>query len=734
MRSSIAGTVLAGPVLALLCGCDAEPSRHREAPTLDKKLWTAENPISCDSSDFGAVTDLAATLGAGDPSVPEEGLASYGGRIEADPVRLDNLAELRSSPWATACFAGNLAARADLSTASRHPSVALIADAASALGVALEVGGAFPVLDAGAPLADALTRVDGVVDLETAVSLTKLPLGFQSQVARLVVAASEAAKLRDEALRLLATEAPLARYFDDAPLAWLEWNFADPAAAPEFDPGTQFQAYLRTGRGAAALYEGGARLAQAIDEMDVGIMRASDVPADFDLVVSTRLGLVVLRGGGDDTYDPALDPRLDGPILLVVDSGGDDTYRIPAGATVSAEHAVSINVDLGGNDLYTYAATDAGSAALAPSDSSGRYSGSGRGPFSLSNQGRQGSGRLGYGFLVDLGQGRDRYESLRMSQGFAALGVGMLWDDGGDDRYTAEAAAQASALGGIAILHDGGGDDDYRSFSRSQGFAAVSSSAALFDASGDDHYELVVDDVVLVGSSQTNGAVNISLGQGTAMGWRDDTSGNHLGGGVALLRDRDGDDAYIGGTFAQGTGYWMGVGVFADGGGNDAYDAAFYGQGAAAHFAIAAFLEAGGNDRYGLGRPPIQSALGLGHDFSMGVFVDRAGHDRYRAPPWGLGASTCRGVGLAVEIGGDDEYTSVATDILGATEDVCSAEPTWPTFGLFVDAGGNDSYRSRGDNDQSWSTGAPAGAPWFAGGLDRNSGTTGAYETLFAHE
>jgi hypothetical protein len=225
--------------------------------------------------------------------------------------------------------------------------------------------------------------------------------------------------------------------------------------------------------------------------------------------------------------------------------------------------------------------------------------------------------------------------------------------------------------------------------------------------------------------------VNLSLGQGTAMGWRDDKSQNYLGGGVALFRDRSGDDIYMGGTFAQGTGYMMGVGVFADGGGSDSYDAAFYGQGAAAHFAVAAFLEAGGDDRYGWSFTPIQSGLGLGHDFSMGVFVEGGGHDRYRAPPWSLGASTCRGVGLALEASGDDEYTPLDAATLGAAEDVCSDAPTWPTFGLFVDANGKDNYASRGTNDASWSTAPPGGAPWFAGGLDEEA-SVGAYATLFA--
>jgi hypothetical protein len=229
--------------------------------------------------------------------------------------------------------------------------------------------------------------------------------------------------------------------------------------------------------------------------------------------------------------------------------------------------------------------------------------------------------------------------------------------------------------------------------------------------------------VVLIGSSQTSGAVNLSLGQGTAMGWRDadEARGLHLGGGVAVLRDVEGDDAYSGGTFAQGTGYWMGLGVLSDGAGNDSYDSLFYGLGAAAHFAAAAFLEGGGNDRYGLERSPIQSLLGLGHDFSMGVFVDVAGDDAYRVPAFGGGATTCRGAGVFIDSRGNDEYDPIAPAALGAAADGCSTGETWPSWGFFVDADGVDRYAARGGDDMVWTVPAPNDAPWFAAGIDGHS-------------
>jgi hypothetical protein len=681
------------PLLAI--GCSNAPSADGVHPWPGHS-WGTGNLIAC-SSDDGALTDLTVHLGAPPPAIPETAFDAQGGRIASDPARLGYLHDLQSSPRALACFAGNLAARADWSVSSDHPRAALIADAAASLGVALDAGDPFPELDA-----------------KTLAPFAALPPAMRATVARILAVATEAAWLRDRALDGL----PLGRLFSEVGPVWLGWDFADASATPLFDPGRDTEVAALGPDKARLLYLGAARLAKALDETDWGALER--LPPGFDLTVTTALGLVVVRGDGSDVYDAELDPRLAEPPVLVIDTGGDDVYRIPAGATLSADHRVSVHIDLRGNDRYGYSTRGASVAGLADQDAEGRYAGAGRGPFSLSRVGRQGSGTFGYGFLLDLGGGDDAYASLRMSQGFAAVGVGMLWDDGGSDTYDAEAGSQASALGGIGLLVDLGGRDRYRSFLMSQGFAATASSSLLYDANGDDRYELVADDVVLLGSSQTHGAVNLSLGQGAAMGWRDpdDARGLDLGGGVAILRDVEGADTYDGGTFAQGAGYWMGLGVLADGAGDDSYDAAFYGQGAAAHFAIAAFLEGGGNDQYNRRRTPIQSSLGLGHDFSMAVLVDAGGNDRYRAPAFGLGATTCRGAGVFIDASGDDEYELLAPSALGAAADTCGDSQPWPAWGLFLDADGADRYGSRGRNGATWADAAPSGMRWFAGGID----------------
>src|SRR5262249_18766602 len=157
----------------------------------------------------------------------------------------------------------------------------------------------------------------------------------------------------------------------------------------------------------------------------------------------------------------------------------------------------------------------------------------------------------------------------------ANFGVGVLWDDGGDDHYEAELGAQGAAFGGVALLYDGGGRDTYRAYTYAQGYGFVGSFGTLYDASGDDAYELVVDQVLLVESPQTPGVANSSMGQGAAAGWRIEDETSSLSGGLALLRDKTGNDTYVGACFAQGIGYWFGFGVLADAEGDDRYDGLF---------------------------------------------------------------------------------------------------------------------------------------------------------------
>jgi hypothetical protein len=405
-------------------------------------------------------------------------------------------------------------------------------------------------------------------------------------------------------------------------------------------------------------------------------------------------------------------------------------------ATTSPAHAVSVMIDLAGNDRYGYVEVPhPEDGDRLRSDADGRSPGDGfNGPYSRSTRGRQGSATLGIALHYELGSGGDEYRSLRMSQGFGALGVGVLYDDGGDDTYLAEAAAQGSGIFGIGLLLDGGGRDERRAYNTAQGFGYARSVGALVDRGADADVYYAEPDDVLYYSPQLPGTGNTSLAQGAGFGRRDDAGGDYMSGGIGLLSDGGGDDQYTVSVFGQGTGYWFGTGILADAAGNDAYDGKWYVQGSAAHFALCLFLEDGGDDRYNQVIVPAATSIGVGHDFSVGIHVDGGGRDVYRAPGLSLGAGNANGVGMLINVGGDDEYHAAGEPTLGVANlsgeiPAGSARETRPTFGLFLDVGGVDVYDApgstvvRGDGAQ-WTNNrrAPPLATEHSAGLDAADG------------
>jgi len=726
-------------LLPLLISCpepEPEPEPVEPGRWEESAPWTLASPHPCPvdvDPDDDLVGELLAELDL-DRSIgiPQSWYEARGGAFADDPTRLDFFHLLQEDFGQVPCHAGNVAARSDRSADSDHPLASLIADAAVQLDRSIDVGGPWPELD-GDPLLAALDLLHGDSEWAGRADAAALPDALKEAVAHVLLGASEAADLRDDALAVMGDPTYFNSYFRDGGNSLLisEGGSINPdweGAAGMF-PGSD--------AGSGTLFAGAVRLAQAIDEADWAA--AAGVGGDFDVRIETPLGLVVLRGTADDLYDPAADPDLGGEVLLVVDVGGNDEIRTPAGANTSADHPVAVHVDLGGDDFYGYPEVPhpLDAEGLLPSDAAGRHDPDPTyGAYSKSHLGRQGAGRLGYGLLVDLGGGADTYRSLRKSQGFASFGVGVLYDDGGDDTYTAENGAQGSAIVGIGLLVDGGGDDSYRSFAHSQGFGFVWSFGALLDAAGDDTYDLPIEPVLFY-SPQQPGAANSSLGQGTAFGWRRDATGTHLGGGIAQLRDRSGNDRYDGSVFVQGVSYWMGLGILADAAGDDRYNGLFYAQGATAHFGVAAFLEGGGDDTYNADRPPIHSVIGLAHDFSVTVFVEDGGDDVYFGPDRSIGASKCHGLSVFVDNGGDDHYEASHQRAIGwATdydwaENVCGDSTTTPSYGFFVDAGGTDTYvkpdgaPGYGDG-MLWLPDDPvdATALEYMGGLDRDGGST----------
>lgn len=451
--------------------------------------------------------------------------------------------------------------------------------------------------------------------------------------------------------------------------------------------------------------EAAALLARTIEIADLG----SEPDATFPpFAADTPLGAILVHDSSDDTYadgDVAAEQA-----LLLVDLGGNDIYEVPAGAS-SESHPVAVVLDVRGQDRYGYKEIPSAlDGDLLVSDEKGRYTpldtpDKDYGPITLSRIGRQGAGLAGIGFLWDLGNGNDTYRSLAISQGFASMGVGVLFDEAGDDDYAAEAGAQGAAVFGIGALIDLAGKDTRKSVTFSQGFAGTQAAAVLFDASGDDLYACDIGDPTTGGhplylSAQLPGKGNTSMCQGAAMGRRpfgaNDPS--YMAGGIGILRDAGGVDRYDASVFAQGTGYWQGLGMLLEGGmGGDTYNGAWYIQGATAHFALSLFLEQGGNDNYNPDIDVSATSIGVGHDFSASLHIDEGGDDIYNAPGLSLGSGNINGIGCLINAGGSDTYTAEGDPTLGAGN-YSSEQPfgqprqNAPTIGIFVDAGGNDTY------------------------------------------
>ncbi len=396
--------------------------------------------------------------------------------------------------------------------------------------------------------------------------------------------------------------------------------------------------------------------------------------ARFDVRIATPLGHVILADAG------AQDRAAITSVLLSIDLGGDDRYTA-AGAS-DLEHPVSVSLDFDGHDTYL-----AGESPTPPLASCG-------------------AGVFGVGLLWDAA-GNDRYEAQRFSQGAGYFGVGVLIDNTGDDTYTAIAASQASATAGFGVLIDRAGHDRYESFLESQAFAGPNAVAVLVDLAGDDRY--VANDTEIRFPSSQNPQHNNSMSQGAATGWRADyLDGYSVPGGVGVLVDAGGDDEYTCGLFGQGAGYWYGLGLLIDLSGRDRYTGHWYVQGAAAHYAAGVLLDRAGDDQYTANQNMSQ---GAGHDLSVGVLIDDAGDDVYLGTTLGLGASNAAGVGVFLDQSGADQYRTPPGDCLGWANANQGFRSLFPSFGLFCDLGGEDTYAPRVEG-QPTRTGAGNGRWW----------------------
>ncbi|HHN77801.1 MAG TPA: hypothetical protein ENK11_03875, partial [Phycisphaerales bacterium] len=219
---------------------------------------------------------------------------------------------------------------------------------------------------------------------------------------------------------------------------------------------------------------------------------------------------------GDDVYEA--EAGAIGPASgvfgysLIDDRAGNDVYRSAGQLGIGAGlFGVGVLIDRAGNDRYENTGEHAGFSIGAGFYGAGLVIDLAGSDVYVGEKLCQGvGGPRGFGAIIDTG-GNDLYRAngtvfgsaygtpavfLGMSQGFgygirgyAAGGVGALYDFAGNDQYEAGEFSQAGGYyWGLGILHDAGGNDLYFGNRYGQAFAAHQAAGILVDDAGDDTY------------------------------------------------------------------------------------------------------------------------------------------------------------------------------------------------------------------------------------------------------
>ena len=325
--------------------------------------------------------------------------------------------------------------------------------------------------------------------------------------------------------------------------------------------------------------------------------------------------------------------------------------------------------------------------------------------------------------VVDLGKSPDEYVGKNVAiQGGSILGVSVWYDDGGNDSYLAKDVCQGSTIGGFAALVNEEGDDRYLGFLREQG-VAICGFGVLIDRAGNDDYRGALF-AQGVGGPGGFGAIADRDGRDHYYvgGYYFDSYPEHPGydgwgqgvgagirrvacGGIGVLLDGGGDDAYEYDYFGHGGGYWMGIGIARDFGGNDVRYAATstmydgsprrerrwqrFGAGFGCHYANGYLFDDEGNDVYG----GTIMGVGMGWDLGAGFLVDFQGDDTFEANgglTQGCGAEGS--IGVIMNYRGDDAYNSSYVGYSNNQLTYHSPSNCGSNFSFVIDHGGQDAY------------------------------------------
>jgi len=147
--------------------------------------------------------------------------------------------------------------------------------------------------------------------------------------------------------------------------------------------------------------------------------------------------------------------------------------------------------------------------------------------------------------------------------------------------------------------------------------------------------------------------------------------------GVGALWDLNGDDHYCAQTFCQGAGAF-GLGISLDNAGNDQYDCASLGQGGATTLGMGVLSDLAGNDTYCLNWAGDKNALGQMPGYGQGGALS------FRHYPWRKKLTAYGGIGMLTDAGGNDSYSSKGWCVQGGSYIM--------SLGVLHDGGGDDTY------------------------------------------
>lgn len=371
---------------------------------------------------------------------------------------------------------------------------------------------------------------------------------------------------------------------------------------------------------------------------------------------NSRWGVMILGSDQDDVYSAEnLKELRDNPVCLLIEPSGNDLYTFPI--VTGHSHPFMIHIDHAGEDLYR---------SSEPSFFS-----------------------FGGIILSEDKAGDDIYQLADFS--FAAvLGIQIHIDHSGEDTFRGGLFSLGAGICGISLLLDKSGNDSYSAHTMSQAFGSTYGAGILADYEGADTYYLggkYFHAPLMPNDYRT-------MGQGMGFGVRP-----QLAGGLGFLYDKDGNDKYLGGVYAQGVGYWYATGLLLDESGNDVYNAIYYPQGSGIHMASGILYDHEGDDVYYSRHGPGQ---GAGHDWSFGLFIDAGGNDAYSIEGGG-GLGLTNSLGIFVDRAGNDRYERRHDQNYG----YANFSRSTGGIGLFLDAGGEDSYALDEMADgESWQRGS----------------------------